>query len=218
MEEGHGKDRNDFLRRHNIETFLIKQPEESLLTLPEDIMRDSTNQSDHRTSNTSFTEGTWSPELPFHNIVGKQNVSAIHTQANNQTSTVKKTHINTHQFWTSNTADNLSLNWGSVSVYCTCLSFQCELLIYFHISPFFFMLVLHGFCIVWLLWIAVCSYFVTYMVIWSVSAREGAIHKTNVFAFHSAAFAICVRSTSLTSLYEDYFSSPLPCVFIVNGP
>lgn len=87
VEEGHGKDRNDFLRRHNIETFLIKQPEESLLTLPEDIMRDSTNQSDHRTSNTSFTEGTWSPELPFHNIVGKQNVSAMHTPANNHTQT-----------------------------------------------------------------------------------------------------------------------------------
>ncbi|XP_039550620.1 adenylate cyclase type 8 isoform X2 [Pimephales promelas] len=77
VEEGHGKDRNDFLRRHNIETFLIKQPEESLLTLPEDIMRDSTNQSEHRTSNTSFTEGTWSPELPFHNIVGKQNYSQM---------------------------------------------------------------------------------------------------------------------------------------------
>uniref|UniRef100_A0A672QT16 adenylate cyclase n=1 Tax=Sinocyclocheilus grahami TaxID=75366 RepID=A0A672QT16_SINGR len=77
VEEGQGKDRNDFLRRHNIETFLIKQPEESLLTLPEDIMRDSTNQSDHRTSNTSFTEGTWSPELPFHNIVGKQNYSQM---------------------------------------------------------------------------------------------------------------------------------------------
>ncbi|RXN34774.1 adenylate cyclase type 8 isoform X1 [Labeo rohita] len=80
VEEGHGKDRNDFLRRHNIETFLIKQPEESLLTLPEDIMRDSTNQSDHRTSNTSFTEGTWSPELPFHNIVGKQNTLAALTR------------------------------------------------------------------------------------------------------------------------------------------
>ncbi|XP_057189425.1 adenylate cyclase type 8 isoform X2 [Triplophysa rosa] len=77
VEEGHGKDRNEFLRRHNIETFLIKQPEESLLTLPEDIMKDSTNQSDHRTSNTSFTEGTWSPELPFHNIVGKQNYSQM---------------------------------------------------------------------------------------------------------------------------------------------
>ncbi|XP_056599054.1 adenylate cyclase type 8 isoform X2 [Triplophysa dalaica] len=77
VEEGHGKDRNEFLRRHNIETFLIKQPEESLLTLPEDIMKDSTNQSEHRTSNTSFTEGTWSPELPFHNIVGKQNYSQM---------------------------------------------------------------------------------------------------------------------------------------------
>uniref|UniRef100_A0A671KXT7 adenylate cyclase n=1 Tax=Sinocyclocheilus anshuiensis TaxID=1608454 RepID=A0A671KXT7_9TELE len=80
VEEGHGKDRNDFLRRHNIETFLIKQPEESLLTLPEDIMRDSTNQSDHRPSNTSFTEGTWNPELPFHNIVGKQNTLAALTR------------------------------------------------------------------------------------------------------------------------------------------
>ncbi|XP_056599052.1 adenylate cyclase type 8 isoform X1 [Triplophysa dalaica] len=80
VEEGHGKDRNEFLRRHNIETFLIKQPEESLLTLPEDIMKDSTNQSEHRTSNTSFTEGTWSPELPFHNIVGKQNTLAALTR------------------------------------------------------------------------------------------------------------------------------------------
>lgn len=77
VEAGHGKDRNDFLRRHNIETFLIKQPEESLLTLPEDIMKEATNQSDHRASTATFTEGTWSPELPFHNIVGKQNVSDL---------------------------------------------------------------------------------------------------------------------------------------------
>ncbi|XP_017554709.1 adenylate cyclase type 8 isoform X2 [Pygocentrus nattereri] len=77
VEAGHGKDRNDFLRRHNIETFLIKQPEESLLALPEDIMREATNQSDHRASTTTFTEGTWSPELPFHNIVGKQNYSQM---------------------------------------------------------------------------------------------------------------------------------------------
>ncbi|XP_060753402.1 adenylate cyclase type 8 isoform X1 [Tachysurus vachellii] len=77
VEAGHGKDRNDFLRRHNIETFLIKQPEESLLTLPEDIMKEATNQSDHRASTTTFTEGTWSPELPFHNIVGKQNYSQM---------------------------------------------------------------------------------------------------------------------------------------------
>ncbi|XP_035384534.1 adenylate cyclase type 8 isoform X2 [Electrophorus electricus] len=77
VEAGHGKDRNDFLRRHNIETFLIKQPEESLLSLPEDIMKEATNQSDHRASTTTFTEGTWSPELPFHNIVGKQNYSQM---------------------------------------------------------------------------------------------------------------------------------------------
>ncbi|XP_026993711.1 adenylate cyclase type 8 isoform X1 [Tachysurus fulvidraco] len=77
VETGHGKDRNDFLRRHNIETFLIKQPEESLLTLPEDIMKEATNQSDHRASTTTFTEGTWSPELPFHNIMGKQNYSQM---------------------------------------------------------------------------------------------------------------------------------------------
>uniref|UniRef100_A0A3B1IFJ2 Adenylate cyclase type 8 n=1 Tax=Astyanax mexicanus TaxID=7994 RepID=A0A3B1IFJ2_ASTMX len=80
VEAGHGKDRNDFLRRHNIETFLIKQPEESLLTLPEDIMKEATNQSDHRASTTTFTEGTWSPELPFHNIVGKQNTLAALTR------------------------------------------------------------------------------------------------------------------------------------------
>ncbi|XP_026876665.2 adenylate cyclase type 8 isoform X1 [Electrophorus electricus] len=80
VEAGHGKDRNDFLRRHNIETFLIKQPEESLLSLPEDIMKEATNQSDHRASTTTFTEGTWSPELPFHNIVGKQNTLAALTR------------------------------------------------------------------------------------------------------------------------------------------
>lgn len=75
VEEGHGKDRNDFLRRHNIETFLIKQPEESTLSLPEDIMKDSASSADHRASSTTFNEASWSPELPFDNIVGKQNVS-----------------------------------------------------------------------------------------------------------------------------------------------
>lgn len=75
VEEGHGKDRNDFLRRHNIETYLIKQPEESLLTLPEDIMKDSASSTDRRASSATFNEASWSPELPFDNIVGKQNVS-----------------------------------------------------------------------------------------------------------------------------------------------
>ncbi|XP_010792578.1 adenylate cyclase type 8-like [Notothenia coriiceps] len=73
VEEGHGKDRNDFLRRHNIETFLIKQPEESTLSLPEDIMKEASSSSDRRASSTTFNEASWSPELPFDNIVGKQN-------------------------------------------------------------------------------------------------------------------------------------------------
>ncbi|XP_033960828.1 adenylate cyclase type 8 [Pseudochaenichthys georgianus] len=77
VEEGHGKDRNDFLRRHNIETFLIKQPEESTLSLPEDIMKEASSSSDRRASSTTFNEASWSPELPFDNIVGKQNYSQM---------------------------------------------------------------------------------------------------------------------------------------------
>ncbi|KAK7944474.1 hypothetical protein WMY93_000202 [Mugilogobius chulae] len=73
VEEGHGKDRNDFLRRHNIETFLIKQPEESSLSPPEDIMKEAGNAADRRASTATFNEASWSPELPFDNIMGKQN-------------------------------------------------------------------------------------------------------------------------------------------------
>ncbi|KAI1243634.1 Adenylate cyclase type 8, partial [Lamprotornis superbus] len=68
VEEGHGKERNEFLRKHNIETYLIKQPEESLLTLPEDIVKEAVSSSDRRNSGATFTEGSWSPELPFDNI------------------------------------------------------------------------------------------------------------------------------------------------------
>ncbi|KAL0598470.1 Adenylate cyclase type 8 [Plecturocebus cupreus] len=77
VEEGHGKERNEFLRKHNIETYLIKQPEDSLLSLPEDIVKESVSSSDRRNSGATFTEGSWSPELPFDNIVGKQNVSPL---------------------------------------------------------------------------------------------------------------------------------------------
>ncbi|XP_069477739.1 adenylate cyclase type 8 isoform X2 [Ambystoma mexicanum] len=77
VEEGHGKERNEFLRKHNIETYLIKQPEESLLTLPEDIVKEAVSCSDRRNSGATFTEGSWSPELPFDNIVGKQNYSQM---------------------------------------------------------------------------------------------------------------------------------------------
>ncbi|XP_012503451.1 PREDICTED: adenylate cyclase type 8 isoform X2 [Propithecus coquereli] len=80
VEEGHGKERNEFLRKHNIETYLIKQPEESLLSLPEDIIKESVSSSDRRNSGATFTEGSWSPELPFDNIVGKQNTLAALTR------------------------------------------------------------------------------------------------------------------------------------------
>uniref|UniRef100_H3CRE1 Adenylate cyclase type 8 n=1 Tax=Tetraodon nigroviridis TaxID=99883 RepID=H3CRE1_TETNG len=50
VEEGHGKDRNDFLRRHNIETFLIRQPEDALLSLPEDIVKEAAGSADRRAS------------------------------------------------------------------------------------------------------------------------------------------------------------------------
>ncbi|XP_035412138.1 adenylate cyclase type 8 [Cygnus atratus] len=80
VEEGHGKERNEFLRKHNIETYLIKQPEESLLALPEDIVKEAVSSSDRRNSGATFTEGSWSPELPFDNIVGKQNTLAALTR------------------------------------------------------------------------------------------------------------------------------------------
>ncbi|XP_075067803.1 adenylate cyclase type 8 isoform X1 [Mixophyes fleayi] len=80
VEEGHGKERNEFLRKHNIETYLIKQPEENLLTLPEDIVKESVSPTDRRNSGATFTEGSWSPELPFDNIVGKQNTLAALTR------------------------------------------------------------------------------------------------------------------------------------------
>ncbi|XP_036293440.1 adenylate cyclase type 8 isoform X3 [Pipistrellus kuhlii] len=77
VEEGHGKERNEFLRKHNIETYLIQQPEDSLLSLPEDIVKEAVSSSDQRNSGATFTEGSWSPELPFDNIVGKQNYSQM---------------------------------------------------------------------------------------------------------------------------------------------
>ncbi|XP_059528290.1 adenylate cyclase type 8 isoform X1 [Myotis daubentonii] len=80
VEEGHGKERNEFLRKHNIETYLIQQPEDSLLSLPEDIVKEAVSPSDRRNSGATFTEGSWSPELPFDNIVGKQNTLAALTR------------------------------------------------------------------------------------------------------------------------------------------
>lgn len=62
-------------------------------------------------------------------------------------------------------AGKWSLNWGSVSVHCTCLSFQCELLIFSTSLCFSFMFLLHGCCIVWLFWMVVCWNFVAYVVL-----------------------------------------------------
>ncbi|XP_077361678.1 adenylate cyclase type 8 isoform X2 [Festucalex cinctus] len=83
VEAGHGKDRNDFLRRHNIETYLIKQPDDSLLALPEDIVKEAAGAAADRRASASaatFNEASWSPELPFDNIVGKQNTLAALTR------------------------------------------------------------------------------------------------------------------------------------------
>ncbi|XP_077412438.1 adenylate cyclase type 8 isoform X2 [Vanacampus margaritifer] len=80
VEAGHGKDRNDFLRRHNIDTYLIKQPEDGLLALPEDIMKEAAGAAERRASAATFNEASWSPELPFDNIVGKQNTLAALTR------------------------------------------------------------------------------------------------------------------------------------------
>ncbi|XP_056266462.1 adenylate cyclase type 8 isoform X2 [Pseudoliparis swirei] len=78
VEEGHGKDRNDFLRRHNIETFLIRQPEEeSALSLPEDIAKDASGTAERRASSATFNEASWDPELPFDNMAAKQNYSQM---------------------------------------------------------------------------------------------------------------------------------------------
>lgn len=57
--KGHIK-RNEFLRKHNIETYLIKQPEESLLSLPKDIVKESVSSSDRRNSG-RHSQGSWRP-------------------------------------------------------------------------------------------------------------------------------------------------------------
>uniref|UniRef100_A0AAV2JQK8 Uncharacterized protein n=1 Tax=Knipowitschia caucasica TaxID=637954 RepID=A0AAV2JQK8_KNICA len=56
-------------------SFCSNGPEESGLTPPEDIMKEAGGGADRRASTASFNEASWSPELPFDNIMGKQNVS-----------------------------------------------------------------------------------------------------------------------------------------------
>uniref|UniRef100_A0A667ZYF1 adenylate cyclase n=1 Tax=Myripristis murdjan TaxID=586833 RepID=A0A667ZYF1_9TELE len=62
-EAGHGRDRNEFLRKHNIDTFLICPQEEK--TSVDQIEPHKIQKSNH----------TWNPELPFGNIIDMNSVS-----------------------------------------------------------------------------------------------------------------------------------------------
>ncbi|XP_063050183.1 adenylate cyclase type 8-like, partial [Engraulis encrasicolus] len=80
VEEGHGQQRNEFLRRHNIQTFLIRQPPEdkSPASSPTGRLDDGNNEDDD-IYETTFTN-SWTPELPFDNIMGKQHTLAALTR------------------------------------------------------------------------------------------------------------------------------------------
>lgn len=61
-EEGQGHERNEFLRKHKIDTFLIRQtPQE--------------DKGPPKVRRTSKVEITWSAELPFDNVIGMNCVS-----------------------------------------------------------------------------------------------------------------------------------------------
>nr|XP_015207213.1 PREDICTED: adenylate cyclase type 8-like isoform X1 [Lepisosteus oculatus] len=62
-EEGHGQERNEFLRKHNIDTFFIRHTEPPLDQEPPGVPDGAGQQ--HRTMETP-----WSPEVPFRNITG----------------------------------------------------------------------------------------------------------------------------------------------------
>lgn len=63
-EDGHGRDRNEFLRKHNIDTYLICPQEE----------RGNVDHTEHpRVQKTSHS---WHPEFPFKNVVDMNSVSA----------------------------------------------------------------------------------------------------------------------------------------------
>ncbi|XP_053737609.1 adenylate cyclase type 8 [Synchiropus splendidus] len=66
-EEGHGGDRNEFLRRHNIDTFLICPDEEI-------------NKDDHpEAPKHKKTSHSWSPEIPFGNAIDMNSILASFT-------------------------------------------------------------------------------------------------------------------------------------------
>ncbi|KAL2096834.1 hypothetical protein ACEWY4_006041 [Coilia grayii] len=93
VEEGHGAERNDFLRRNNIQTFLIRQPDQSREESPspgpppDESPQHQTPPTNSHSQSDSETEEvyaslahSWSPELPFHNIMGKQHTLAALTR------------------------------------------------------------------------------------------------------------------------------------------
>ncbi|XP_008311172.1 adenylate cyclase type 8 isoform X2 [Cynoglossus semilaevis] len=66
-EDGHGRDRNEFLRKHNIDTYLICPQEE----------RGNVDHTEHpRVQKTSHS---WHPEFPFKNVVDMNSILASFT-------------------------------------------------------------------------------------------------------------------------------------------
>ncbi|KAM9840261.1 adenylate cyclase type 8 [Aulostomus maculatus] len=66
-EEGHGRDRNEFLRRHNIDTFLICPQKEK-------------NKADHTEPPKLLkTTRTWNAEMPFGNVIDMNSILASFT-------------------------------------------------------------------------------------------------------------------------------------------
>ncbi|XP_046877463.1 adenylate cyclase type 8 [Hypomesus transpacificus] len=66
-EEGHGRERNEFLRKHNIDTFLICPKEEGSITEKPEPPR------------TRQPSRTWNAELPFGNIINMNSILASFT-------------------------------------------------------------------------------------------------------------------------------------------
>ncbi|XDV43427.1 hypothetical protein PO909_011910 [Leuciscus waleckii] len=65
-EEGQGHERNEFLRKHKIDTFLIRQTPQEDKGLP-------------KVRRTSKVETTWRAELPFDNVIGMNCILATFT-------------------------------------------------------------------------------------------------------------------------------------------
>ncbi|XP_066569347.1 adenylate cyclase type 8 [Amia ocellicauda] len=68
-EEGHGQERNEFLRKHNIDTFLICHTDDAE---PLGVTNGEARQH-------SAGETAWRPELPFGNIIGMSSILATFT-------------------------------------------------------------------------------------------------------------------------------------------